>query len=372
MKKVIRKIKSKAYVLVFLLLGFVAVTAAGIVHDFKPHLSEESWQGYVTWAFDLSFTGNYSAAVRAMETAVEMEPENVQSYIHLAEIHLQNKKFAEAENVYNSAAARFGDNKEINAKLENIKNVNIASIDEAKSIPVSSKEENSTKYSMTREYNKAGYVVSAYGRSHDYRRPDIKSGYEYDSIDRLIRMTEFTGRKLSIASSYMIYEYYDSGAIKGKHTCSYDGVLEEKVYFDEAGKMTQKDVYAEDGSCYVEEYDSKENIIEKSQYDANGELVYDIGYENCDGVEYDEKLTYFNPDDSIICTAYYKYSSSIKSVSKETYFDPDGNVILSLHFERDKYYHVYTTLEADKATEVMSSKFYNEAKAYITDYIGIA
>ena len=110
---------------------------------------------------------------------------------------------------------------------------------------------------------------------------DSVSVYSYDKYDNIIRMAEYDADGKLISETVNEYEYDTNGNItKGKEYI--DGKLSSETEYTVSdgesisAKYTQ---YNEDGSKFVNEYDSYGNVIVLIDYDAEGNVNLQANYE---------------------------------------------------------------------------------------------
>lgn len=365
-----RYIKSKMHWWGLLAVLIIAVEVVGTINDYKPHLKEDSVQGYMDWSKGLSYAGFYDAAVRAAEDAVQQAPEDVKTYINLAEIHLENLEYDKAKAVYTDAQAKLGD-AQLGEKLALIDNIALDNIEPANSQQVSKASEDTLKYDNTRYYNSNGDVVYYYGRTRDWRMTDLKTTYEYDADNNLVRETNFVGKKLAVASDLIIYEYDADNTLAVQYACDYAGQMNYRKYFDKTGLETKREVYAQDGSCDVIKYAAEAVISEKERYTADGELVYLFKYEPSEDENFNEKITCFDKDGNVVHYSMNKYLSAVKSIKRESYYNADGTHIVSIVLENDKQYYIYETEDFRIGTQTAKYTFYEEAIAHVNKMLGM-
>ena len=129
-----RQIIARIFYIAFIaLFGYLMINLAGYINNNRPQLLEHSWQGYIDWADNLATYGDYDLAVKAAETAISKDTENVDGYIFLADIYMRNRDYNSAKVVYRDAIAKFGDNEELVKSLADIDNVVFEEIDVSKS-----------------------------------------------------------------------------------------------------------------------------------------------------------------------------------------------------------------------------------------------
>ena len=364
-----RYIKSKMHWWGLLAVLLIAVEVVGTINDYKPHLKEDSVQGYMDWSKGLSYAGYYDAAVRAAESAVQQAPEDVKTYINLAEIHLENLQYDKAKAVYTDAQTKLEDTALIDEKLAHIDNVAITNIEPANSIQVSKNNEDTLKYDNTRYYNSNGDVVYYYGRTRDWRMTDLKTIYEYDANNNLVRETNFVGKKLAVASDCIIYEYDADNNLTVQYTCDYTGQMDYRKHFDKAGVETKREVYAQDGSCDIIRYSAEAVVSERERYSPDGEMMYLFKYEPSEDEDFDEKITCYDRDDNVVYYSMNKYLSAVKSIKRESYYNADGTHIVSIVLETDKQYYIYEDEQAHIGTQTGKYTFYDEAIAYVNEML---
>lgn len=369
MKKVWKWIKSKFYIFVLMLAAYFMIVIGGMLHDFKPQLAEDSWQGYIDWGRSLSYSGYYDAGVRAVETAIEKEPENVEGYLQLAEVHLENKEFQKAREVYNQAISACGETYELKTKLEDVDNVDVQNISAENSKGVSKENVDSPRYDTNKEYNSNGDVVYIHNRPRMYSTVETKTTYEYDDDNKLLRETQYDGWRLRLASEYLIYEYDDNDVLTSKTECDYTGHKNKVNLYKASGEEYQEIVYNQDNSYCAEEYDAEGNIISKEYYDKYDNKIYYVKYEPYGDSSYFEKAVYNTSEDEMMYYALLEYNSSLKTVKREFYYTPEDEGIVVIRFEQDTKYHVYVQEGNNKETEVLVSEFYEEALACAQQYL---
>lgn len=363
-------LKHKIYIAVLLLVAYICVGLVAFMHDLKPRLWEDSYDGYVTWGASLSEKGYDEASVRALNMAVEMEPESEKAYIQLADVYLRTQQFDMARQVYETALNIIGESYTLSTNLAKIDNVDIQNICQENSVIATTKSEDSFKYDVTRSYNSNGDIVYSYSRTRFYENPDLKSVYVYDDNNRLLREARYEGENLDNVKEYVVYSYDDKGNLFSSTECMYNGHILFTEYYDETGFRYKKAIYDEDNSHYTEQYDTDGYVIANEYFNDRGQLLSYVTYEPWTSSEFSEKITHCNADGSVKYYVIYDYISAIKSIKKETYFTPQGKVIISVQHKSDKHYYVYEGTEYNaEGTETAKYRFYEEASAFVQGYM---
>ena len=363
-------IKRVIYITFIMLLGYLTVILSGWIYSSRPQLEEYSWQGYINWADNLAYYGDYELAVKAAETAISKDPQNPEGYVFLANVHMRNRDIENAKATYEKAVSALGENILFDNGMSDILNVDIA-VDSSKSEAESKVEEDSVKYATLKRFNSNGDIVYSFARSHDWERPDIETFYEYNSDNQLLKVTELNTFALPV---YTTYQYYDNGNIHIENQCEYNGFVYEKTVYDENGVKVQHEVHSQDRSYYREMTDETDYVYKKEFYDTENQMEYYTECEmdeNTDG--FGETTVYYTPEAELMYTIHHEYSSKIKSVEKETYLNADGSVAFIIEHENDGNYYIYFDDASDyeDGNEYVKSKFYTEIYPLVYQMLGI-
>ena len=371
MKKRTRQIVARIFYMAFIVLfGYLMVNLGGYIYESRPQLEDHSWQGYINWGDNLAYYGDYELAVKAVETAISKEPQKAEGYAFLADVYLRATDIENAKKVYADAEEKLGQNKLFDEGVSNIANIELAAIDENKSVVVNETSEDTPKYDTTRRYNENGDIVYSFARSRDWKKPDIEMFYEYNSSNQLLKVTELNSYALP---SYTTYQYHDNGNIAVETICDFDGFILSKKIYDEQYVKNVEETHAEDKSYYVEYFADGEYVLKKEFYNTSEELEYYAEYEMTEAEEYDEVTRYFDSENNPMVTVLHKYISTVKSVKRETYLDAEGSVLYIVDYAKDKNYYLYSgdTEELVKGNEIMSSKFYADVEAEVHKLLNI-
>ena len=371
-KKVFKIIKSKFFVVVMLLCAYLLTNVSGCMHENKPQLAEDSWNGYIQWAEELSQQGYYEAAVRAAEVALEKDPDNAESYTTLADIHMYYRGYKQAEEIYLTAIERLGESFELTSRLNNVRTVDIDGISVKNSTAASKKSEDSVKYDTTWKYNEQGSVVSVYFRTRDWTRSDMLTTYEYDDDNNLVRETVFGGYRLGMATDYTLYEY-DNNVLATRKVTGFDGRMVQMDKLDANGNLINKTDYNYDGSHSIERYDENGVLVRREVYDMYSQELYHSIHQPADSGENAEDIIYYNADDTVKYTSYREYGSSVKNIIRDVYYNPDGSLAMYLVHKDNNNYYIYDAdpFKNSNAEELEKFKFYEEAYTYVNGLLGL-
>lgn len=156
---------------------------------------------------------------------------------------------------------------------------------------------------------------------------DSVSVYSYDKYENIIRMADYDTDGKLISETVNEYEYDTNGNItKGKEYI--DGKLSSETEYTVSdgesisAKYTQ---YNEDGSKFVNKYDSYGNVIVLIDYDAEGNVSLQINSEyaeNDDGEWYEKSATEIYGDGTKIEAEYNEHGDNTSRVI----YGADGSI----------------------------------------------
>jgi len=155
---------------------------------------------------------------------------------------------------------------------------------------------------------------------------DSISIYIYDEHDNPVRMAEYDADGKLLTETVYEYEYDSDGNIK-KSKETIDGRLNcetEYTVSDGESIETKYTQYNEDGSYFINEYDSNGNVIKMIDYDAEGNVTLQTDSEYAqsgDGEWYEVSRTEVYADSTKIKAEYNEHSDN----TARTVYDADGN-----------------------------------------------
>jgi len=148
----------------------------------------------------------------------------------------------------------------------------------------------------------------------------------YDEQENIIRMAEYDADGKLLTETVYEYEYDSDGNLK-KSKETIDGRLSSETEYTVSdgesieAKYTQ---YNEDGSYFINEYDSNGNVIKMIDYDAEGNVTLQTDCEyaqNGDGEWYEVSRTEVYADGTKIEAEYNEQGDN----TARTVYDADGN-----------------------------------------------
>lgn len=155
---------------------------------------------------------------------------------------------------------------------------------------------------------------------------DSVSIFNYDEQGNVTRMADYDADGSLISEMVNEYEYDSDGNII-KETQYIDGVISGEAEYSivEGMSVATKYIgYNEEGSKFINEYDSAGNVIKMIYYDTDGnvELQTDSQYaQNADGEWYEEKCAESYSDGTKVECEYNENGDAITRV----FYDADGN-----------------------------------------------
>ena len=186
---------------------------------------------------------------------------------------------------------------------------------------------------------------------------DSASVFTYDEQDNVIRTAEYDADGKLVSETVNEYEYDTNGNIlKCKETA--DGRLNSETDYTVSGgesipaKFTQ---YNEDGSKFVNEYDSYGNVIKLIDYDADGNVNMQSNSEyaeSSDGEWYEKSATETYSNGTKIEAEYDEHHNTTAKVT----YDADGNVTSTEKWEYTYDDNGFITTEKEYVDGVLNTE----------------
>lgn len=157
---------------------------------------------------------------------------------------------------------------------------------------------------------------------------DSQSVYCYDAYDNLVKMADYDTEGTLISEITIEYEYDADGNVT-REKQYVDGVLSDETEYVVSNGESQPVKYTgyyEDGTWFINEYDSHGNVVVMISYDADGNIEWQSNSEyaeNSEGEWYEIKCTEISSDG----TKYvYEYNED-GDLLNTTEYDADGNLV---------------------------------------------
>lgn len=309
-----------------LIIAGIAVTAVVICLTVFLLSNKENNNGVLSWQdqYDLGIRylneGNYEEAIIAFNAAIEIEPNNPNGYLFLAEVYIAQNDFEKAKDILESGYA-ITKSQELQDRISEIESGNIKDylgnlrkysyFDENGILLWTHLRDYNEKNIATRitclDANGSEVAQVTYEYDNEGKRTVDSGGYNYaDGIfTRVINEYDNNGNLVK-ASTYNI----TSGLMEEYHTYTYtDGDKYSRIdYYTPDNNTTGYSLYT---------WNSNGKILSRISYSETGQLEYDWRY-------------FYDANDNLVRWEGYDSSGELYSVQIHEY-DSNNNEIRIIH-----------------------------------------
>lgn len=357
-QKIRMGIVAAVLVFVVVIVAVVIVTAGGIANSYDSHM--ELARQYLD---DLQ----YEQAIAEYKAAIEIEPNNKEAYLALADIYVQQEDYEAAMDILSQGWEQT-EAEEITVCLEKVeaiyaeeqkqeeqeqkvyveeKQVWAEDVGEAEDNERHYYEDGSGWYRID-DYDDSGNLL----KSTHYASDDVvQSVDEYNPNGSLKKQTIYVFNDAGAVSAYSILEYDENGNIVKSTIYHADGMMDSVSEYDEKGRLIKVSTYNDNNALLrfgLYEYDEDGKLASISTYDMSGKVQSVTVWENGKlKTETFYNYTYFYDEEGTISTYYVnEYDENENHIRQSWYdekdrityvaeFDEDGTLLRTIYYNAD-------------------------------------
>ena len=258
---------------------------------------------------------NYEKAIAELELAIEIEPNNAEAYVALAEVYMEMGDKKSAIVILEEAKGKVTDVAEVEGILNNLLTETVQ-LDDGR---VMIRAYDADGREIKRSYYKADGSLDFYlFLEYDADRREIKwSCYKADGSLNYYVIPEYDANGKCIKETWYWYDENDRIAYINEHDA--DKEVIKQSYYNADGSL---DYYI------IPEYDVDGIFIKETYYDENDRIDY-INEYDADGREI--KWSYYKADGSLDYYVIPEYDVDGICI-KETYYDENGNQVATYQY----------------------------------------
>ena len=274
-------------------------------------------------------SGSYEEAVTAFMLSIEMEPQQVNAYLGLADAYIQQREYDKAEETLLQGQQATGGSAKLDDKLAELE------ADAKEKVQEEYKEDDNTKNVNSQEE----ILENIY-----YSDGTPRKIFEY-SNGKLLKMKRYEPD--GSLQSYTTYEYNNIGNLIRQNVYNPDHELLSDSEYDVNGNQIRWSVYGSDGSLemnFISEYGDNGNLRQRriyqydwlsslEEYDDNGKKIRRTDYSVLFSYDYYTVFEYNKREQVSLETVYYPDSSQNYYITYE--YDDSGKLIQKIQYNSD-------------------------------------